>query len=108
MSEPAVRTIWLYDGVAQPWFRIEAVREHLRAWLPWLAVEVRGDLLGTDLHRLADSSPREAFCDDPRCRLFNAHWQRELLGAQLGGQDFCGRHRATLAAWRLWHSRPRL
>lgn len=35
----------------------------------------------------------EAFCSDPKCRLFNAHWQKELLKAQLGeGPDFCSEH----------------
>ena len=35
----------------------------------------------------------DAFCSDPKCRLFNAHWQRELLKAQLGeGPDFCSEH----------------
>jgi len=39
----------------------------------------------------------EAFCDDPRCRLFNAHWQEEMLRAQLGGPPrLCRRHAAML------------
>lgn len=34
------------------------------------------------------------FCDDPDCRLFNAHWQKEVLNSQLGGaSDFCSEHR---------------
>jgi hypothetical protein len=37
----------------------------------------------------------EAFCDDPACRLFNAHWQEEMLRAQLA-DNYCGRHRAWL------------
>lgn len=40
----------------------------------------------------------EPFCDDPGCRLFNAHWQSELLYAQMsGGSDFCIRHREMLS-----------
>ena len=43
----------------------------------------------------------EAFCDDADCRLFNAHWQVEMLRAQLGGAyEFCPHHRAMLAALR--------
>lgn len=35
-----------------------------------------------------------AFCDDPDCRLFNAHWQDELIRAQLDGKhEFCRNHR---------------
>ncbi len=40
----------------------------------------------------------DPFCDEPGCRLFNAHWQEEMLRAQLeGGSDLCERHRHMLA-----------
>ncbi|TET45173.1 hypothetical protein E3J62_08195 [candidate division TA06 bacterium] len=39
------------------------------------------------------SMTRQAFCDDPGCRLFNAHWQVELIYAQIGGPyEFCEKH----------------
>jgi len=39
----------------------------------------------------------EPFCEDKGCRLFNAHWQTEMLAAQLGGvYDLCPRHEAML------------
>ncbi|MDP2718451.1 MAG: hypothetical protein Q8P44_01255 [Dehalococcoidia bacterium] len=34
----------------------------------------------------------EPFCSDSNCRLFNAHWQSEVLAAQLNGRDFCAKH----------------
>lgn len=38
------------------------------------------------------------FCDDPGCRLFNAHWQKEMLTAQLrGGYEYCKAHREAFA-----------
>lgn len=41
----------------------------------------------------------EAFCDDPDCRLFNAHRQEEMLRAQLdGAYELCPRHEALLAS----------
>lgn len=37
------------------------------------------------------------FCEDQDCRLFNSHWQEEVLHSQLSGQyEFCPRHEATL------------
>ncbi len=37
------------------------------------------------------------FCDDPDCRLYNAHWQEELIRAQLGKRyEFCPKHRGIL------------
>jgi hypothetical protein len=39
----------------------------------------------------------EPFCEDPDCRLFNSHWQEEVLHSQLNGRyEFCPRHEAIL------------
>ncbi|NOZ77355.1 MAG: hypothetical protein GXO65_06795 [Euryarchaeota archaeon] len=39
----------------------------------------------------------EAFCPEKRCRLYNAHWQEEVL-AQLSEPEFCPAHRRRLEA----------
>jgi len=37
------------------------------------------------------------FCADPNCRLFNSHWQEEMIHAQLNGDyEFCPRHESIL------------
>ena len=37
------------------------------------------------------------FCDDPDCRLFNSHWQEEVLHAQMNGRyEFCPKHEEIL------------
>lgn len=38
----------------------------------------------------------DPFCQDRSCRLYNAHWQEEVIQAQLSGQDLCPEHRAIL------------
>jgi hypothetical protein len=39
----------------------------------------------------------EPFCEDPDCRLFNGHWQEEVLHSQLDGRyEFCPKHEAIL------------
>jgi hypothetical protein len=39
----------------------------------------------------------EPFCEDPDCRLFNSHWQEEVLHAQMDGRyEFCAKHEAIL------------
>lgn len=54
----------------------------------------KGYLMQAAVYRLTGN----AFCDDPECRLYNAHWQSELLTAQLAGEDdFCEEHRRILA-----------
>ena len=34
----------------------------------------------------------EAFCEDKGCRLFNAHWQKDLFYSQIENRKFCKRH----------------
>ena len=38
----------------------------------------------------------EAFCDQDCCRLYNAHWQRELLSTQVKKKNFCEKHRMII------------
>ena len=34
----------------------------------------------------------EAFCDDTNCRLFNAHWQKDLIFSQIENGKLCKKH----------------
>jgi len=39
----------------------------------------------------------DPFCEDLDCRLFNSHWQEEVLHSQLDGRyEFCPKHEAIL------------
>ena len=38
----------------------------------------------------------ESFCDHNYCRLFNAHWQEELLSTQVNDKKFCEKHEAII------------
>ncbi len=38
----------------------------------------------------------EAFCEHKDCRLFNAHWQKELFFSQLENKRFCKKHQEIL------------
>jgi len=50
----------------------------------------------------------EAFCEDPDCVLFNAHWQEEVLHAQVESGLLCARHRKVAEGLRGGRrSRPR-
>jgi len=42
----------------------------------------------------------EPFCPDQRCRLFNSHWQEELIRAQLDDPEFCCYHEKILKKWK--------
>ena len=39
----------------------------------------------------------EPFCEDIRCRLNNAHWQKDLLFSQIEISELCKKHREILA-----------
>lgn len=49
-------------------------------------------IFGYVLQAIAYNFWGEGFCDDPDCRLFNAHLQKDLLHAQLDEPEFCPRH----------------
>lgn len=43
----------------------------------------------------------DPFCEDRGCRLYNAHWQEEMIYAQLeSGYEFCARHEEVLGRMR--------
>jgi hypothetical protein len=47
----------------------------------------------------------EPFCADPCCRLYNAHWQHELIHAQLESTyEFCPEHQSVLDRLRSTHA----
>lgn len=41
----------------------------------------------------------EAFCDKKDCRLFNAHWQNDLIYSQLKVGKLCDEHQQVLNNW---------
>lgn len=41
----------------------------------------------------------EAFCDKKSCRLFNAHWQNDLIYSQLEVGKLCDEHQQVLNNW---------
>ena len=38
----------------------------------------------------------EPFCDKPECRLFNAHWQKDLIYSQIEKRQLCDSHKRIL------------
>jgi hypothetical protein len=57
-------------------------------------------LKGLALQTLFYQATGDPFCDKKECRLFNAHWQEELIYAQIGSvDDLCDRHRETLESF---------
>ena len=59
----------------------------------------RGDCRMPDIARgyllqaVAYFETGEAFCQDDACRMYNAHWQSELIRTQVSSPRLCSRHR---------------
>lgn len=114
LGYPAIiSTTGLVEAPAKP-REFYLAREQLRAMGldamgPVLAAELRDRCLMPNDERLTEVAKGyalqavfyalfgEAFCDDRDCRLYNAHWQEEMLHAQLNGtHDLCPRHEEML------------
>jgi len=57
-------------------------------------------LQGYCLQGVAYAVTGEPFCRAPECRLYNAHWQEEMLRAQLQPPDLCAHHAEVFARLR--------
>jgi len=53
-------------------------------------------LKGYALQCVVYAITKEPFCKSKECRLFDAHWQSEVMDAQLHGERFCKKHEQTL------------
>jgi hypothetical protein len=99
----------LYEAPAKPeaYYRAKQSSALLSGEAPpreVLEEEVEGEFLVADDPRTTDAlcgyvlaayhllETGEAFCEDGRCRLFDAHRQADLVRAQLHAPEFCERH----------------
>ncbi|MFQ5497132.1 MAG: DUF6775 family putative metallopeptidase [Nitrosopumilus sp.] len=42
----------------------------------------------------------EAFCEDIDCRLFNAHWQKDLFHSQIDNKKLCKKHQGIISKFK--------
>ncbi|MFQ5996865.1 MAG: DUF6775 family putative metallopeptidase [Dehalococcoidales bacterium] len=106
-----VSTTGLIEAPAKPreYYLLKQQYERLGKDLSELRERFRGSFLDYEDERLTEvakgyamqavfySLTGEPFCDDKGCRLYNAHWQEELIFAQLESEyEFCQRHTELL------------
>ncbi|ARS88899.1 DUF7001 family protein [Natrarchaeobaculum aegyptiacum] len=112
LGQPAIVSVpGLYEAPAKPEAYYKEKQRHalLSGDAPPREVlenQVDGDFLVEDDPRTTDAlkgyllqavdylETGEPFCDDERCRLFNAHYHEDLIGAQLRDPEFCPTHEA--------------
>ena len=112
----AVSTSGIVEGPAKPpeYYKVKARLSLALGAVPFDAAKApfEGRFIDYDDERLTEVAKGyalqaamyhvtgEAFCDIPTCRLFNAHWQAEVLRAQVESGRLCARHKAAAAAIR--------
>lgn len=57
-------------------------------------------LKGLALQAIVFHLTLKPFCDKAKCRLFNAHWQEDLISSQIANKSLCREHRALLEGLR--------
>ncbi|MEF8841653.1 MAG: DUF6775 family putative metallopeptidase [Haloarculaceae archaeon] len=110
LGRPALVSVpGLYEAPAKPeaYYRAKQSSALLSGGAPpreVLEEEVDGEFLVADDPRTTDAlcgyvlaayhllETGEAFCEDDRCRLFDAHRQADVVRAQLCDPEFCERH----------------
>ena len=81
--------------------RYEALKERFAGrFVDWDDPRLTQVARGYALQALFYAITGEPFCDDEDCVLFNAHWQEELLHAQIESGLLCARHRKVAEALR--------
>jgi hypothetical protein len=102
-----ISTTGIVEAPAKP--RDFYLKQQLGASLLTLKEEFKGRFIDYDDPRLTEVMKGyvmqalffhitgNPFCENKNCRLYNAHWQEELIQAQLTSKtDFCGQHEKIL------------
>ena len=56
-------------------------------------IDIRGILTRNPINVITEGNP---FCNNINCRLYNAHWQEELIYSQIQSRRLCDEHAALL------------
>ena len=106
-----ISTTGLVEAPAKPreYYLLKQQYERLRKDLTELKERFKGSFIDYEDEHLTEvmkgyamqavfyALTGDPFCEDKGCRLYNAHWQEELIFAQLEGEyEFCGRHTRIL------------
>ena len=106
-----ISTTGIVEGPAKPreYYLLKQQYERLGIELTELNDRFKGNFIDYEDRRLTEvikgyvmqavfySLTGDPFCQDKGCRLYNAHWQEELIFAQLENEyEFCPRHTKIL------------
>ena len=77
--------------------RIEEIKEKYKGeFLEYNDSRISEIIEGYILQAIMYYETGDAFCEDKGCRLFNAHWQKDLFYSQLENKKLCNKHQKSI------------
>jgi hypothetical protein len=77
--------------------RIEEIKEKYKEeFLEYNDSRISEIIEGYVLQAIMYYETGDAFCEDKGCRLFNAHWQKDLFYSQLENKKLCNKHQKSI------------
>jgi len=77
--------------------RIEEIKEKYKGeFLEYNDSRISEIIEGYILQAIMYYETGDPFCEDKECRLFNAHWQKELFYSQLENKKLCNKHQKSI------------
>ena len=77
--------------------KVEEIKEKYKGeFLEYHDSRLRDIAEGYVLQAIMYYTTGEAFCEDKECRLFNAHWQKDLFYSQIENKKLCNKHQKKL------------
>ncbi len=77
--------------------KIEGIKEKYKGeFLEYHDSRLSGIAEGYVLQSIMYYATGDVFCENKKCRLFNAHWQKDLLYSQLENKKLCDKHQEKL------------
>ena len=77
--------------------RIEEIKEKYKGeFLEYNDSRISEIIEGYVLQAIMYYETGDAFCEDKGCRLFNAHWQKDLFYSQLENKKLCNEHQKSI------------
>ena len=77
--------------------KIEEIKEKYKGeFLEYHDTRLSSIVEGYVLQAIMYYATGDAFCENKECRLFNAHWQKDLFYSQLENKKICDKHHEKL------------
>lgn len=109
-SNPTIiSTTGIVEAPAKPkQYYLDLMTNFTKEWIDEIKEKYKGEFLEYNDSRLSEIiegyllqaimyyETGDAFCENKECRLYNAHWQKDLFHSQLENKKLCNEHQENL------------